>query len=103
MLLQFPFNRRSDRYSRSETLTLPVSLVGFIIYFGYGIRNSVEGIPKQDTNDNDFILQGTPDIEQDLHNVQPGHASGEKEPLAASFNEPSEEQWYVSWKIILLI
>ena len=65
-------------------------LVGFVIYFGYGIRNSVEGIPKQDTNDNDFILQGTPDFAQDVQKVQPGNgATDDKVPLEASFSEPS--------------
>ena len=67
-----------------------VYLIGFVIYFGYGIRNSVEGIRKQDTNDNDFILQGTPDFEQDVKTVQPSHgATGDKEPLEASFGETS--------------
>jgi len=50
----------------------------------------VEGIPKQDTNDNDFILQGTPDFAQDVQKVQPGNgATDDKVPLEASFSEPS--------------
>jgi len=50
----------------------------------------VEGNPKQDNNDNDFILQGTPDFEQDVQTVQPSHgATDDKVPLEASFSEPS--------------
>lgn len=43
----------------------------------------------QDTNDNDFILQGTPDVKQDVHQVQPSRETDDKEPLAASFSDPS--------------
>lgn len=50
----------------------------------------MEGNPKQDTNDNEFILQATPDYEQDVQAVQPSHgATAAKEPLEASFSEPS--------------
>lgn len=62
-------------------------VLGFIIYFTYGIRNSVEGTPKQDANDNDFILQGTPDIEQDMHEVQPSQVSEDKQPLTSSLGD----------------
>ncbi|XP_068754646.1 cationic amino acid transporter 2-like [Montipora capricornis] len=62
-------------------------VLGFIIYFTYGIRNSVEGTPKQDANDNDFILQGTPDIEQDMHEVQPTQVSEDKQPLTSSLGD----------------
>ena len=72
--------------NRAELIFLSF-LLGFIIYFTYGIRNSVEGTPKQDANDNDFILQGTPDIEQDMHEVQPSQVSEDKQPLTSSLGD----------------
>ena len=79
------------RYERIKLHSVHLlCFVGFVIYFGYGIRNSVEGNPKQDTNDNEFILQATPDYEQDVQAVQPSHgATAAKEPLEASFSEPT--------------
>lgn len=42
----------------------------------------MEGTPKQDSNDSDFIPQGTPDIaEQDVKNVQPTNTREDKKPL----------------------
>ena len=93
ILTDFPDIQR--KLCTGKNITTHISLhslclVGFVIYFGYGIRNSVEGLPKQDTNDNDFILQGTPDLEQDVQKVQPSHeATGDKVSLEASFSEPS--------------
>ena len=62
-----------------------------VIYFAYGIRHSGEdATPQQDKNENEFIMQETPNFEQDLKTIQPSYTSEDKVPLAGSFGESAE-------------
>ena len=47
----------------------------------------MEGAPKQDLNDNDFILQGTPEIGQDLKTMQSTNTPEEKKSLLSGSEE----------------